>query len=110
MSSHKALRGCVAPLVIVVMSVVMPGIVRADDTVDALSKDPQRLRQVLHDCRQKQDAANDPLCIAASKAWRVRFFGPAKATTLHGHDQSESANSAHDTGEGQHVAPSSTTP
>lgn len=57
----------------------MAGIAEAVDTVDALAKDPQRLRQVLHDCRQKQDAATDPLCIAASKAWRARFFGPAKA-------------------------------
>jgi conjugative transfer region protein TrbK len=61
-----------------VLSVVARG-PRIVDDVAALSRDPQQLQQALRDCRVRIAPADDPVCRAASEAWRRRFFGTANS-------------------------------
>ena len=47
----------------------------AENTTDALARDPERLKAALRECRAGVKPADDPGCRAAAEAWRRRFFG-----------------------------------
>jgi conjugative transfer region protein TrbK len=45
------------------------------DTIESLAADPDRLKEVMRQCRRDHAEASDPRCIAASEAFRRRFMG-----------------------------------
>lgn len=49
-----------------------------DDTPESLARDPDRVKNLLRECRDDPSRAEDKRCRAASEAWRRRFFGNEK--------------------------------
>jgi Conjugative transfer region protein TrbK len=49
------------------------------DTAESLAADPNRLKEVMRQCRQDRAKANETLCNAASEAYRRRFMGDGKS-------------------------------
>jgi hypothetical protein len=48
------------------------------DTVESLTAHPDRLNEVMRQCREDRAEAGDALCNAASEAFRLRFIGDGK--------------------------------
>jgi len=46
-----------------------------DDTVDSLTADPVRLKEVRRLCREAREKVSDELCRRAAEATNRRFFG-----------------------------------
>lgn len=67
-----ALLWCLATLVSCTRSV-------SPDGVDSLVAHPNRLRQVMRQCRDNRTAIGDALCNSASEAFRQQFMGDGKA-------------------------------
>lgn len=49
------------------------------DSVDSLVTHPDRLRQVMRQCRDNRTEMGDAICNNASEAFRRRFMGDGKA-------------------------------
>lgn len=49
------------------------------DTVDSLTADPVRLKEVQRQCKLDRAKVGDSVCRAASEAYRRRFMGDGKA-------------------------------
>jgi hypothetical protein len=43
--------------------------------VDAVSSDPNRMRELMRQCKVEWAKVGDATCTKASEAWRRRFFG-----------------------------------
>jgi conjugative transfer region protein TrbK len=54
------------------------GKVPASDTVESLVADPERLKEIMRQCREAHAKMGDAECSAASEAFRRRFMGDAK--------------------------------
>lgn len=54
------------------------------DTIESLTARPDRLREVMRQCREDHASAGDALCSAASQAFRRRFTGDGKGQYLPG--------------------------
>ncbi|MDO8771091.1 MAG: EexN family lipoprotein [Burkholderiaceae bacterium] len=48
------------------------------DTAESLTADPQRLKEVMHQCKADRAKLGEATCTAASEAWRRRFMGDGK--------------------------------
>ncbi|MGV7187012.1 MULTISPECIES: EexN family lipoprotein [Xanthomonas] len=48
---------------------------QTNDTVDSLTDDPARLKEVRRLCREAREKVTDELCIRAAEAANRRFFG-----------------------------------
>lgn len=46
-----------------------------DDTVQSLTADPTRLKEVRRLCREEREQVTDALCLRAAEAAKRRFFG-----------------------------------
>jgi len=49
------------------------------DTVDSLASHPNRLKEVMRQCRENHPKMGDAECYAASEAFRRNFAGDGKA-------------------------------
>ncbi|MBI5277758.1 MAG: hypothetical protein HY854_15005 [Burkholderiales bacterium] len=47
---------------------------------DALASDPNRMRDLMRQCKIEWAKVGDATCTAATEAWRRRFFGKSAAT------------------------------
>lgn len=64
----------------------------SDEHVARLPSDAERLQATLHKCRLLISPAQNPVCAAASEAWRHRFFdGPEVASVAGASKASTSA-------------------
>lgn len=45
------------------------------DTVESLTADPERMKEVRRICREEREKVTDELCIRAAQAANRRFFG-----------------------------------
>jgi hypothetical protein len=75
-------RACCA--IIAGLLVAACGSSTPEDSVEALTKDPDRLKVVRRQCRDEPAALPEKTCRAASEAVRRRFYGdtePSKAGT-----------------------------
>ena len=48
-------------------------------SADALASDPNRMRELMSQCKVEWVKVGDATCRAASEAWRRRFMGSGKA-------------------------------
>lgn len=46
-----------------------------DDTVDSLTADPERIKEIRQLCREDRSKVTDELCLRAAEAAKRRFFG-----------------------------------
>ena len=62
----------------------------SEDSVESLTKDPERLKVVLKQCKDAPEAVPERTCRAAAEAFRQRFFTPGgtKAGNAAGGDTS----------------------
>lgn len=49
------------------------------DTAESLATHPDRLKEIMRQCREYYAKAGDPVCDAASEAFRRRFMADGKA-------------------------------
>lgn len=49
------------------------------DTAESLAIDPQRLKDVMRQCKADRAKLGEATCTAASEAWRRRFMGDGNA-------------------------------
>jgi hypothetical protein len=49
-----------------------------DRTVESLAAKPERLKEVMSQCREDYEKGGDAVCDAASEAFRRRFMGDTK--------------------------------
>lgn len=49
------------------------------DTVESLAANPQRLKEVMRQCKADRAKLGEATCTAASETWRRRFMGDGKA-------------------------------
>lgn len=49
------------------------------DTTESLAADPQRLKDVMRQCKTDRAKVGEATCTATSEAWRRRFMGDGKA-------------------------------
>jgi hypothetical protein len=47
---------------------------------DAIASDPNRMRELMRQCKVEWAKVGDATCTAVSEAWRRRFFGKSNAT------------------------------
>lgn len=47
---------------------------------DAVASDPNRMRDLMRQCKVEWAKVGDSTCTAVSEAWRRRFFGKSDAT------------------------------
>lgn len=63
---------------LLILTLVACGKVVPSDTVDSLVDDPERLKEVIRQCREEHATMGDALCNTASEAFRRRFMGDRK--------------------------------
>jgi hypothetical protein len=51
----------------------------SSESVDSLAAHPDRLQQVMRQCRDDRSEMGDPICNNAREAFRRRFMGSGKA-------------------------------
>jgi conjugative transfer region protein TrbK len=60
-----------------------------EDSIESLTKDPARLKDVLKQCKDAPESLPEQTCRAAAEAFRQRFFAPGGANAGNaaaGHD------------------------
>ncbi len=71
---RKKVTGCLCTLLLVACGSGTPV-----DSVDSLVANPDRLKEVMRDCREDHPKMANAECSAASEAFRRRFMGDGKA-------------------------------
>ncbi|NPC57782.1 hypothetical protein [Caenimonas soli] len=51
-------------------------------TAEAIASDPNRMRDLMRQCKVEWAKVGDATCTAASEAWRRHFFGKSDATKV----------------------------
>ncbi|MFZ5558492.1 MAG: EexN family lipoprotein [Pseudomonadota bacterium] len=50
-----------------------------DETVESLMQNPERIKQVMQQCRVDRASVGEAICAAAREAYNKRFMGDGKA-------------------------------